>query len=144
MSARRSSKTASSDTEWDMDSHFSNVTGSSSRPANFEGMHVSVRIRPLSSSEILSGYKSCCNTMGDNMVVIKKDGDSSSYLKSQMSLFVHEYAFDAVFDERASQQDVYEKSAKKFVSKAMIGENVTIFAYGATGAGKSTMYLIFV
>lgn len=96
---------------------------------------VAVRIRPLSTSETSSGQKSCCQAIG-NVVAIKKDGEAGQYLKSQQ-LSINEYAYDAVFDENCSQQDVYDGTAKPFVNKVLNGENVTIFAYGATGAGKT-------
>ena len=107
---------------------------------NVSGIHVSVRIRPLSQQEINSGRQVCCQSIGDSTVVISKEGDSSAYLKSQTSS-IHEYAFDAVFDPTSTQEDVYNKSAKPYVNKAIIGENVTIFAYGTTGAGKNHLYL---
>lgn len=96
---------------------------------------VAVRIRPLSSAEIGAGQKSCCQAMG-NVVAIKKDGDAGQYLKSQQ-LSISEYAYDIVFDENSTQKDVYDGTAKKFIPKVLNGENVTIFAYGATGAGKT-------
>lgn len=105
-----------------------------------DGIHVSVRIRPLSSAEILSGIQPCCTATSNSSLVISKVGDSGAYLKSQ-SGSAFNFAFDAVFDETASQTDVYNKSAKPYVVKAIQGENVTIFAYGATGAGKThTMF----
>jgi len=99
------------------------------------GIHVAVRIRPLSLHELNSGRHSCCQTIGDSMVIISKEGDNSAYLKSQVSS-IHEYAFDAVFDGSSTQEEVYTKTAKPYIHKAIMGENVTIFAYGTTGAGK--------
>lgn len=99
------------------------------------GIHVAVRIRPLSQHEISSGRHSCCQTIGDSTVIISKEGDNSAYLKSQVSS-IHEYAFDAVFDGSSTQEEVYNKTAKPYIHKAIMGENVTIFAYGTTGAGK--------
>lgn len=105
-----------------------------------DGIHVSVRIRPLSVAELNSGIQSCCSATSNSSLIINKPGDSGAYLKSQASS-AFEFAFDAVFDENASQMEVYNKSAKPYVAKVIQGENVTIFAYGATGAGKThTMF----
>lgn len=93
---------------------------------------VAVRIRPLSQQEIASGLKSCCEVIGSTVVAIKKNGDASQYLKSQQ-LSISDYAFDVVFDEAASQQIVYENTTKSFIPRLIQGENVTVFAYGATG-----------
>ena len=46
-----------------------------------------------------------------------------------------EYAFDVAFDEDATQLQVYEYTTKPFISSVIEGYNVTVFAYGATGAG---------
>eukprot|EP00930_Biecheleria_cincta_P023564 TRINITY_DN17016_c0_g1_i1.p1 TRINITY_DN17016_c0_g1~~TRINITY_DN17016_c0_g1_i1.p1 ORF type:complete len:1264 (-),score=307.06 TRINITY_DN17016_c0_g1_i1:30-3821(-) len=51
-----------------------------------------------------------------------------------------DYNFDAVFDERHSQEDVFA-DCRGLIGSAVDGFNVTVFAYGQTGAGKThTMY----
>jgi len=47
------------------------------------------------------------------------------------------YAFDRVFDQYASQEEVYEHTAKLLLSNVLNGVNATVFAYGATGSGKT-------
>ena len=47
----------------------------------------------------------------------------------------NEYAFDVAFDADASQSEVYEHTAKLHVPSVLDGFNVSILAYGATGAG---------
>jgi kinesin family protein 18/19 len=49
---------------------------------------------------------------------------------------MHSYEFDKVFSEEATNQQVYESTARSLVPKVLDGMNCTIFAYGATGAGK--------
>ena len=100
------------------------------------GILVAVRIRPLSKKEIASGIQSCCQSLGDRNIAIRKGGDVNGYLKSQQSI-LNEYAFDAVFDESAMQEEVYESTAKRYIPNFVNGKNVTVFAYGATGAGKT-------
>ena len=100
------------------------------------GILVAVRIRPLSKKEIASGIQSCCQSLGDRNIAIRKGGDANGYLKSQQSI-LNEYAFDAVFDESAMQEEVYESTAKRYIPNFVNGKNVTVFAYGATGAGKT-------
>lgn len=48
-----------------------------------------------------------------------------------------QYVFDYVFDESAEQLDVFEKSTKFLIEGITEGYNSTVFAYGATGAGKT-------
>ena len=47
------------------------------------------------------------------------------------------YSFDQVFDQFATQNQVYEKSAKQLLPHVLNGYNGSVFAYGATGAGKT-------
>lgn len=112
------------------------VVSSETNASNLANVVVAVRIRPLSSSELASGMKTCCQSVNDKVVAIKKHGDAMQYLKSQQ-LSINEYAYDFVFDEQASQRDIFEKTAKAYINRLVEGQNVTVFAYGATGAGKT-------
>ena len=47
------------------------------------------------------------------------------------------FDFDGVFDERATQEEVYERSARPAVVNALHGYNATVLAYGQTGTGKT-------
>ena len=96
---------------------------------------VAVRVRPLSSSEKENGIFSCCHVLDNQIVAIKKEA-SNGYLKSQKG-GLSEYAFDASFDERSTQRQVYETTTKPYLKNLIDGYNVTVFAYGATGAGKT-------
>ncbi|BGP12689.1 hypothetical protein JCM10213_008827 [Rhodosporidiobolus nylandii] len=47
------------------------------------------------------------------------------------------FCFDRVFDEDCGQEEVYDGSAKELVGHVMEGFHSTVFAYGATGCGKT-------
>ncbi|RUP52417.1 hypothetical protein BC936DRAFT_143692 [Jimgerdemannia flammicorona] len=47
------------------------------------------------------------------------------------------YAFDRVFNEDATQMDVYERTTRDLIAGILNGYNATVFAYGATGCGKT-------
>jgi kinesin family protein 18/19 len=47
------------------------------------------------------------------------------------------FMFDKVFDENTSQNDVYESTTKGLLDSVLDGFNATVFAYGATGCGKT-------
>ncbi len=49
----------------------------------------------------------------------------------------HRFVFDRLFDASAGQQDVYEQTTKPLLDSVLDGFNATIFAYGATGCGKT-------
>ena len=47
------------------------------------------------------------------------------------------FGFDRIFDENVSQGDVYEGTTKNLLDSVLDGYNATVFAYGATGCGKT-------
>ncbi|KAJ3390452.1 Kinesin- protein 6 [Entophlyctis sp. JEL0112] len=49
----------------------------------------------------------------------------------------YDYAFNRVFDQDASQEEVFDHVARDVILSAMEGYNGTIFAYGQTGSGKT-------
>ena len=98
-------------------------------------MLVAVRLRPLNKKEIDQGVQSCCEVINNSIVAIKKAGNGG-YLKSEQTA-INDYQYDICFDEDSSQNEVYEGTAKKFISSLISGLNVTVFCYGATGSGKT-------
>lgn len=47
------------------------------------------------------------------------------------------FVFDRVFDDNTNQDDVYEATTKGLLDSVLDGYNATVFAYGATGCGKT-------
>lgn len=47
------------------------------------------------------------------------------------------FAFDRVFDDNTTQGDVYEATTRNLLDSVLDGYNATVFAYGATGCGKT-------
>ncbi|KAG0362374.1 kinesin-like protein Klp5, partial [Mortierella sp. AD032] len=47
------------------------------------------------------------------------------------------YAFDRVFHEDAQQEEVFENTTRHLIDGVLNGYNGTLFAYGATGCGKT-------
>ena len=47
------------------------------------------------------------------------------------------YAYDHCFGPKASQKVVYKHTTKLLIPGVINGYNATVFAYGATGAGKT-------
>ncbi|XP_050410651.1 kinesin-like protein KIF22 isoform X2 [Patella vulgata] len=86
---------------------------------------VIVRVRPT----LKDGVKTCVNTNNKpNTVQILNHRNIRENLM---------YDFSAVYDETCSQQHIYNNSIKSMISKSLNGQNVSIFAYGPTGAGKT-------
>lgn len=47
------------------------------------------------------------------------------------------FGFDRVFDDNTNQSDVYEATTRGLLDSVLDGYNATVFAYGATGCGKT-------
>lgn len=47
------------------------------------------------------------------------------------------FGFDRIFDENTTQTEVYEATTKGLLDSVLDGYNATVFAYGATGCGKT-------
>ena len=47
------------------------------------------------------------------------------------------FGFDRIFDENTTQGDVYESTTRALLDSVLDGYNATVFAYGATGCGKT-------
>lgn len=68
--------------------------------------------------------------------MIEKFGQPNGHLKSQQSS-MKEYAYDLAFPTESTQLEVYTKTVKDIIPTILDGYHATIFAYGATGAGKT-------
>ncbi|GBG32929.1 Kinesin-like protein 6 [Hondaea fermentalgiana] len=114
-----------------------NAATNATAAASEARMTVCVRTRPLSSTEIERGERSVVRGFCEDKVVrISKEARAGAVLRSEMGA-QHEYQFDQVFGSEATQQDIYEATTQAIVMDALRGVNSTVFAYGATGAGKT-------
>jgi kinesin family protein 18/19 len=98
---------------------------------------VAVRTRPISSREKAAGAQEAIKVL-DGKVVVLLDSESSpgDFLRKSRSR-ERRYAFDHAFDENCVQRHVYEHTAKNLIQGVSNGFNASVFAYGATGAGKT-------
>ncbi|KAK7487890.1 hypothetical protein BaRGS_00020791 [Batillaria attramentaria] len=85
---------------------------------------VVIRVRPPLSADA----KVCVSTTGDSKVEIFNHRNVRENLQ---------YQFSSVFDKSSTQRDVFDAYVRPLLNHALEGENVSIFAYGPTGAGKT-------
>eukprot|EP00929_Paragymnodinium_shiwhaense_P107061 TRINITY_DN73050_c0_g1_i1.p1 TRINITY_DN73050_c0_g1~~TRINITY_DN73050_c0_g1_i1.p1 ORF type:complete len:1438 (+),score=287.61 TRINITY_DN73050_c0_g1_i1:156-4469(+) len=98
-----------------------------------ESFKVFVRIRPYLQREKAAGSSSCVQ------VEDVKDfprNPPPQRIKIQGNNALQEFVFDRVF-QPATQSDVFDGVAKPLVEAVLAGTNVTMFAYGQTGTGKT-------
>ena len=105
---------------------------------------VTVRVRPLTGQETAAaGPDSSTVSVLDESVLIF---DPSQARAARYRKGIHDhhkrtreskYAFDRVFSSSATQREVFEHTTKGLIDGVLDGYNATVFAYGATGAGKT-------
>ena len=96
----------------------------------------------MQEKEILAGYYEIVKGLENRVVVLfdpqdmdKSDLDLQTLGKKRNTEY--QYAFDYVFDEESTQEDVFRNTTEFLLDGAIQGYNSTVFAYGATGAGKT-------
>ncbi|KJP85359.1 hypothetical protein AK88_05020 [Plasmodium fragile] len=114
-----------------------NEKGASTEKDLTYNMNVVIRCRPMSASEKNEGAKNVIRIMDNKMIVLLDPSDNSDNVLRQNRSREKKYVFDYVFDEASSQEDVYMNSVKCLIDAVIAGYNSTVFAYGATGAGKT-------
>ncbi|KAJ3322108.1 Kinesin-like protein kif19 [Boothiomyces sp. JEL0866] len=100
---------------------------------------VAVRIRPLTSKESSKiSNKEIAKVVDSQTVMIYDPTDDyfEDILRKERKR-EKIYNFDHVFGDRDSQIDIFNSCVKDQIEAAMNGYNATVFAYGATGAGKT-------
>ena len=102
---------------------------------------VAVRLRPMLMKEIEHGQFNLIKIM-DEKLVIMQDPQDFSEKNAQNELGKKrtrqkQYAFDYAFDHEADQEKVFNLTTQFLIEGILNGYNSTVFAYGATGAGKT-------
>ncbi|XP_063618502.1 kinesin-like protein KIF19 [Cydia splendana] len=114
-----------------------NVTTPESRggvpTATEEKLMVAVRVRPLRPDE---GPR-IVHVVSDKMLVLEEESDSRRDVLRQRRVNDKHYVYDRVFSEDSTQEEVYEAVCAPLVGGALQGFAGAVFAYGATGAGKT-------
>jgi kinesin family protein 18/19 len=104
---------------------------------------VAIRTRPVNKKEMKWSKEKglaerCIKVLDEKIVMIK---DISGYKPEEAFRGYREkektYAFDYAFNQDIDQHYIFEKTTKFLIEGVMTGFNATVFAYGATGAGKT-------
>ncbi|KAL0218982.1 hypothetical protein P9112_004635 [Eukaryota sp. TZLM1-RC] len=103
-------------------------------------VQVIVRVRPENQREIEGGFRNVVRVVDDHVICFDPDdsfGTRRVTIPGSRRPKDSKFAFDRVFDCNATQREVYEATAKPLINDVFQGYNATVFAYGATGAGKT-------
>ena len=102
----------------------------SKKKQNFDNVNVVVRCRPQNKRE----------KRGKESVIVQCNTQSSSISVNTMerkSKLTKQFTFDKVFNQYATQEEVYTSVVAPVVHEVLEGFNCTVFAYGQTGTGKT-------
>ena len=98
---------------------------------------VAVRVRPLNRHERRT-TNNVLRVLDNNVVVVLDPTEKrreKDILRMNRSREKH-FAFDYAFGPNITTEKVYQKTTKLLIEGVINGFNATVFAYGATGAGK--------
>ncbi|XP_077375420.1 kinesin-like protein KIF18A [Festucalex cinctus] len=107
---------------------------------------VVVRVRPTNEKEKSENFRNLVQVVDKHMLVFDPKEEDISCFGSQRVRNRNlnkrankdlKFVFDHVFGENSTQDDIFENTTKGVLDGLMNGYNCTVFAYGATGAGKT-------
>ncbi|XP_050790873.1 kinesin-like protein KIF18B [Gopherus flavomarginatus] len=114
-------------------------------PTEEGNVAVVVRVRPQTQQEQEGSQHAVVQVIDDSMLVFDPEepclsgvftgfrGHDAPKRKGKDLKFM----FDQVFDESATQEEVFQHTTKELLDWVLNGYNCSVFAYGATGAGKT-------
>lgn len=100
---------------------------------------------PLHGPRAESGIRKVVKVVDDKMLIFDPPDCHNPIHRMQRAAFgsntkrirEHRFVFDKLFDDKASQEDVYANTTRPLLDSVLDGYNATVFAYGATGCGKT-------
>ena len=114
-------------------------------------LQVAVRARPLSRKEMSNGARTITKLVDERCVVVMDPDEDAlengvpgvpkPIRRKEVAAGVRKkerrYVFDAAYDGEASNEQVYRGTVLPHIAGVLRGTNATVFAYGATGSGKT-------
>ncbi|EGT43215.1 CBN-KLP-13 protein [Caenorhabditis brenneri] len=98
---------------------------------------VVVRVRPLNSAEKAKKAFQCVFPLDKRRVLLVDPEKFENNILRQNRQHERKFEFDATFGAVSNQEDVHETTTGPIIDSVVQGFNATVFAYGATGSGKT-------
>lgn len=98
----------------------------------------------MSPYQLSRGVRRVVSVVDDRMLIFDPP-ETNPLTKMQQRAFPnatsrireHRFVFDRLFDVDTQQEEVYEHTTRPLLDSVLDGFNATVFAYGATGCGKT-------
>lgn len=125
----------------------STILSAQSDSASQTSIKVIVRVRPQNEHELQGNCRTVIKIVDDKMLIFDPKEEENPFFyhgvaqkgrdlnkKQNKEL---QFIFDKIFDMTSNNIDVFEGSTKDLICSLLDGYNCSVFAYGATGAGKT-------
>lgn len=113
-------------------------------PSKDTNIKVVVRLRPPNDRELASGKCNLIQVVGKDMLTFDPKDTGWTACDSKQRLHTGDkktkdllFAFDSVFNGDSTNEEVFENTTKTALDSVLNGYNCSVFAYGATSAGKT-------
>ncbi|CAD5113019.1 DgyrCDS2221 [Dimorphilus gyrociliatus] len=103
-------------------------------------LHVYLRIRPFTIDERVNNEdRDCMELVSDTVLLTNAPPESHTFKNSQRGRGrqIHRFAFSKIFNEDASQDQLFSSTLEYSVKKFIAGRNALLFTYGVTNSGKT-------
>jgi hypothetical protein len=102
---------------------------------------VAVRCRPLNQKEASISNTETIGIVEDRVIMLREPPSDSDGRENSRGLKREKnFTFDHYFDQKVSNLQIHERCTRNLIPGVTSGYNGTVFAYGATGAGKTYTY----
>jgi kinesin family protein 18/19 len=98
---------------------------------------VAIRCRPINSRESAFSTVETIQIRGNDIVTVIDPIEYDGIMNNKTRTKEQNYAFDIAFTKNSTQEEVYLSTTKFLINDVIEGYNATVFAYGASGAGKT-------
>lgn len=105
---------------------------SAAAASSLQSVRVVLRMRPLLPSEASSAAAPCVSLIGS-----RPGGEVTVQLKDQHTSRNECYKVDSYFSKEDRVSDIFDQEVSALIPGIFEGTNATVFAYGATGSGKT-------
>ena len=96
---------------------------------------VAIRVRPLNQTELEVSSVEAIKIVNSYSLIVTSDPNAVN--KKTNLIKEHQFFFDYVFGQTSTQEEVYQNTTQNLLPGIIDGYNATVFAYGATGSGKT-------